>query len=194
MTKCPVTSSLQSGFTLIELMVVFSLIVILSSVGIASFVEYNHTEQVNVAASDFRSMLYTARSRAFSQLRDSSCYSGTFTGSGYVLKGYQVVACCSFPLCSSAACNTTGNDYELQAVYAYPDGSGATAQTCVAKKFSDPHVTISSDTNNTTATYFFFASITGAVTTNTSTPQAKIGITGYGTTKIAQVSAVGIIQ
>ncbi|HYK08861.1 MAG TPA: prepilin-type N-terminal cleavage/methylation domain-containing protein, partial [Candidatus Eisenbacteria bacterium] len=182
-----------AGFTLIELMVVFSVMVILSSVGIASFVSYSHSTQVDNSMKELKTSLYTARSRALSQLRDSSCYANGFTGQGYELKGYQVVMCCTFASCNEIQCNDASNSYELQAVYGNPDGSGITNQTCSTKKFSDPNVTITQ--NKTTATYFFFASITGALTSNVTSGQTpKITIGGYGVTKVASISATGVIQ
>lgn len=185
----------QSGFTLIELIIVFSIITILSSIGIAGFVSYNHSQTVDTYMKEFKSTLFTARSRALSQLRDSLCFSNGFTGQGYELQGYQVVACCTFgTLCQSQSCNNITNNYELQAVYANANGSGKTTQTCVGKKFADPNVTIDSS-SKTTATYFFFAAVTGAVTTNAAAGKlSQIGLTGYGTTKLATVSATGVIQ
>lgn len=183
----------HAGFTLIELMVVFSIMTILSAVGIAGYVNYSHSQEIDTAAKDFRGLLFTARSRAQSQLRDSSCYSSGFTGQGYELKGYQVVACCSFALCSQASCGTIGNNYELQAVYGYPDGSGKTTQTCEVKKFPSTNIRFASDTN-TTATYFFFASVTGAVSTNASGNTAKIGLSAYSLSRNISVSTTGVIQ
>ncbi|HSD98900.1 MAG TPA: prepilin-type N-terminal cleavage/methylation domain-containing protein [Patescibacteria group bacterium] len=186
---------IESGFTLIELIIVFSVITVLSSLGVASFVAYSRSQTIDTAMKDFKSVLFTARSRALSQLRDSTCFSSGFDGQGYELEGYQVVACCSFgPLCSSVQCNTVSNSYELQAVYGYPDGSGRVAQTCLSKKFADPNIGVSSS-NKTTATYFFFSSVTGAVTTNASSGQLpQIEFSGYGITKLATVSATGVVQ
>jgi len=109
------------GFTLIELIIVFSIMVILSAIGIASYVSYSHSAGIDTNMKEFKTMLFTARSRALSQLRDSSCIA---SGATYELKGYQVVLCCSFSKCFSEVCNSTQNSYELQAVYDYPDGSG----------------------------------------------------------------------
>lgn len=187
-------TSAQKGFTLIELIIVFSIMVILSSIGFASLVTYSHSQSIDTTMKDFKTTLFTARSRALSQLRDSSCFSSGFSGQGYELEGYQVVACCSFgSLCLSQQCNDVTNSYELQAVYANSDGTGRTAETCQAKKFSDPNISIDSS-SKTTATYFFFASVTGAVTTNATSGLSQLSITGYGYTKIATVSATGVIQ
>lgn len=187
--------ALSFGFTLIELIVVFSVMVILSSIGIASFVVYSHSQAVDTNMKEFKTMLFTARSNALSQLRDSSCFSNGFTGQGYQLAGYQVVACCSFgSLCLTKQCNTSSNSYELQAVYSYPDGSGETDQTCLGKKFTDPNITIVTS-SKTTATYFFFSSVTGTVTTNAQNGQTpEIGFSGYGITKVASISATGVIK
>lgn len=185
----------QAGFTLIELIIVFSIITILSSVGIASFVSYSRSQSIDTTMKEFKTTLFTARSRALSQLRDSACFSNGFTGQGYELQGYQVVACCSFgSLCLSQQCNNSSDSYELQAVYAYPDGSGRTTQTCVAKKFSDPNIQVDSS-SKTKATYFFFASVTGAVTTNAAAGSlSQISFKAYSITKLATVSATGVIQ
>lgn len=185
----------QNGFTLIELLIVFSVITILSSIGIASFVSYSRSQEVDIDMKNFKSMLFTARSRALSQLKDASCFSNGFTGLNYQLQGYQVVACCSFGLlCQNEVCNTPSNSYELQAVYASSDGSGQVQETCTAGSFNDPNVSVDSS-SKTTATYFFFSSITGAVTTNAGTNQIpQLAIKGYGITKIASISATGVIQ
>ena len=185
----------QAGFTLIELIVVFSIMTILSSAGIAAFVSISRSQTVDTYMKEFKSTLLTARSRALSQLRDQSCFSSGFNGQGYELEGYQVVACCSFgPLCFTQKCNGTANNYELQAVYGYPNGSGRTTQTCLGKKFADPNVHVDSS-SNTTATYFFFSSVTGAVTTNAASGKlSQISFTGYSTTKLATVSATGVVQ
>ena len=187
--------STQAGFTLIELIVVFSIITLLSAIGIASFVTYSRSQNVDTSMKDFKSMLFTARSRALSQLRDSACFSNGFTGQGYELEGYQVVACCSFgALCLNQQCNNSSNNYELQAVYGYSDGSGRITETCVGKKFNDPNVKVDSS-SKTKATYFFFSAVTGAVTTNAANGSlSQISFTGYGITKLATVSATGVVQ
>lgn len=78
------TSKLNQGFTLIELIVVFSVIVILSTVGIAAFVNYSHTQALNTAVLDSVSMLNVAKSRAMSQVKPGeSCLTQS-------LDGYQV--------------------------------------------------------------------------------------------------------
>ena len=70
------------GFTLIELIVVFSIMAILSSVGIASFVSYSRSQSIQTAASNLELTLELAKSRASSQVKPSQCLGA--------LSGYQV--------------------------------------------------------------------------------------------------------
>lgn len=62
----------QKGFTIIELIVVFSILVILSTLGIVAFVNYSRIQALNAAASDVVTMLQTAKSRAQSQVKPDS--------------------------------------------------------------------------------------------------------------------------
>lgn len=71
------------GFTLIELIVVFSLIGILTSLGIASYAGYNSSQIVQSNASNLVTQLNSAKSLSISQVIPTSC------GTNYVT-GYQV--------------------------------------------------------------------------------------------------------
>lgn len=95
------------GFTLIEIIVVFSVIAILSTAGIASFVTYSRSQTVEVAAQDIVAMLNTAKSRALSQVKPVASPCGE-AGEGGVLQGYRVsISANNYRL--SAVCG--GNDY-----------------------------------------------------------------------------------
>lgn len=72
------------GFTLIELIVVFSAISILSTIGIASFVNYSRSQALQTSATDLVNTLNLAKSRALSQVKPSQCTSQD------ALSGYQV--------------------------------------------------------------------------------------------------------
>ena len=87
----------RNGFTLIELIVVFSIIAILSSVGLASFVTYSRTQAVTSERNNLILTLNVAKARAQSQVKPSSCSSQT-------LNGYQVYI------------NTAANIYTLRVV------------------------------------------------------------------------------
>jgi prepilin-type N-terminal cleavage/methylation domain-containing protein len=77
--------SISRGYTFIELLVVFSIMGIVSMIGMASFISFNNAQAVDGAASGVTNALTIARERALSQIKPSSC---TTTR---VLIGYRVV-------------------------------------------------------------------------------------------------------
>lgn len=180
----------EMGFTLIELIVVFTLFTILSGVGVASFVTYSRSQGVDNSMKELKTTLYTARSRSLSQLKDVSCGSNV----NLQLLGYEVVLCTvpgrSHP--GGIACNNSSNAYELQIICGKADGSGQIATTVVDKKFIDPNISFD---NTSTVTYFFFSAITAAVTTDASGGNSpKAVIRGYSFGKSVNVSQTGVIQ
>jgi prepilin-type N-terminal cleavage/methylation domain-containing protein len=86
----------SAGFTLIELVVVFSIMAVLGTVGIASFVSYSRSQSLQQATNDLLTTLNTAKADAVSQIKPADCQNKT-------LNGYQVVLL-----------NTTS--YQLQAI------------------------------------------------------------------------------
>lgn len=74
---------MNKGFTLIELMVVFAIIGILTVVGIASYTTYNSTQTLNTSIADVTNVLTNAKSRAISQVKTPEC-------TGRTLNGYQI--------------------------------------------------------------------------------------------------------
>lgn len=75
---------IEQGFTILELIVVFAIIAILSTVGIAAFVSYGRTQALQTSASEVSVLLNLAKSRSLSQIKPSVC-------SSQILNGYQVV-------------------------------------------------------------------------------------------------------
>lgn len=61
------------GFSLIELLVVVSVIGVLSTLGIAGFSKYNDIQIVQAAANDVATTLNLAKSRALSQVKLGTC-------------------------------------------------------------------------------------------------------------------------
>lgn len=74
---------MKKGFTLIELLVSLSVVAILSTIGLAAYVEYSRQAALETAAASLKSALYDARSRALSQKKPEVC-NGSF-------QGYQVL-------------------------------------------------------------------------------------------------------
>lgn len=73
------------GFSLIELLVVISILALISVAGVASFVSFNNRQVIDGAVSDVANFYILGRQRALSQVRPEQCAS---TDS---LRGYQVV-------------------------------------------------------------------------------------------------------
>ena len=73
----------MKGFTLIELVVVFALIGVLTSIGVTSYTVYNSTQTIQIATGDVLNLLSTAKSRALSQVKPPQC-------AGKTLSGYQI--------------------------------------------------------------------------------------------------------
>ncbi|MFH1187170.1 MAG: prepilin-type N-terminal cleavage/methylation domain-containing protein [Candidatus Levyibacteriota bacterium] len=95
----PCSASGNKGFTMIELIIVISVIAAISVIGIAAFAGRGRIAEVDAATSDVASFLQLARSRAISQVKpqDPIVCSGT-------LRGYRVIID-----------QSTGN-YELEVV------------------------------------------------------------------------------
>lgn len=162
----------QKGFTLLELLIVFSITAVLSTVGIASFVTYSRQTTLSNTTSDIKNFLYSARSKALNGERDS-CSSTDY------LVGYEVLFCCSGAGCPT--CLGTGN-YEMDVLCS--SGSGNSSYPIQSKKYP-PNVTLFSSTNNS----YLFYTLSGGVN-NTGTLTYSV----FGTQKTISILKNGIIQ
>lgn len=77
--------AVRQGFTLVEIVVVFAIISVISIIAAVSFVNYNKTQNLQVAVSDLTSILTLARSRALSQAKPPEC-----SNQDKILNGYRV--------------------------------------------------------------------------------------------------------
>ena len=75
-----------AGFTLIEMLVVFSLLFTFSTVGIASYVQFTNDQSLNAAVGEFSTTLNISRMRAVSQVIPAAATSCA----GQTLRGYQI--------------------------------------------------------------------------------------------------------
>lgn len=159
----------QKGFTLIETIVVFAVMSILSTIAIAAFVNYNKTQNVQVAYSELSATLALARSRALSQVKPQQCTS--------VLNGYKVIL------------SVSDNTYKL-----YATCSGTNYEI---KRASLPKNVIF-DGIKTTSTLFYFSVITNGVTFNPPNPTSAsiaIYLIGYeSNSRTITVDSIGTIK
>jgi type II secretory pathway pseudopilin PulG len=125
----------SSGFTLLELVVVFSVIIILSTIGIAAFSTYAKIQSVQQSALQLYSTLGLAKSRASSQVKPAQC-------TGQTLNGYKVIV------------TTSTNSYELDVVC-----SGFSYK--IIGYVLSPGITF--DLTRTTSTSFYFPIISSGV-------------------------------
>lgn len=92
----------RGGFSLIELLVVFTIASVISGIGFASFTSYSRRQVVVQAAANFKQTVDLARFNALSQVKPATC------SSAKELSNFKV------NVCLNAICQmTSGIDYEL---------------------------------------------------------------------------------
>lgn len=157
------------GFTLIELVVVFSVIGILSVLGIAGFKEYNKVQTLQTAAHDVATTAKLAKSRALSQVK-----AGTQCGEPRVLKGYQL------HLTKESG---VFNRYRLK-IHCV-DSVGADWFYAIVNKYLPKNIVF----GGTDPINFYFPVLKGGVETN-----GQIVLTGYGRTKTILIDSLGGVR
>lgn len=135
----------KKGFTLIEILVAFSIIAILSSVSIASFVTYGRSQVLANAELDVSTLLNKAKSRSQTQVKPDilDCQTNP-------LDGYKVVF-----LTDPSTGFLTGT-YEMRVVC-------AGKENVIESKILPQGVTFSSYPSPTTTKEVFFKVISGGV-------------------------------
>jgi prepilin-type N-terminal cleavage/methylation domain-containing protein len=98
----------SSGFTLIELVVAFSIMAILGTVGIASFVNYSRAQALQQAVNNFSTALNTVKAASVAQVQNLNvngqnlaCVSGSIDGLGIAI-GYHANSYTFYVKCSGA--------------------------------------------------------------------------------------------
>ena len=150
----------NKGFTLIELIVVFTVIAILSTIGTASLVSYSRTQSLNQATNDLVQALNSAKTFSASQIKVLNINGKTYSqcqnpAQSYTLSGYGVKILSQHSYALYIACiNNNG------IVADYPANlSDPTNGTFVALP-SD----VSFDSTSTNITDIFFPVLSGGVT------------------------------
>lgn len=166
-SKLKLPASNQRGFTLIELIVVFSVIAVLSTIGVASFVGYSRAQTLQQATNDFITVLNTAKVRASAQVKPSPTCLTTST-----LQGYSVTV------------NIVARTYSLNVIC-----SGTT--TSISTTTLPTNVTFNSASGipPTTTTNIIFSVLTGGVS-----GIGNVVLSSYGATKTVTINSVGGIQ
>lgn len=81
----------NEGFTLIEILVVFSIVAVLSGIGIASFASYSRTQQLAQSANNIKLLVSEARFNALSGVKTNKGQDGnTVTCGSESFEGYSV--------------------------------------------------------------------------------------------------------
>lgn len=157
------------GFTLLELIIVFTVIAILSTVGITSFVSYSRSQSLQSAASDLASTLDSAKSQANSQVKPSQC------SADQALDGYKVVI-------DDPSLNPS-TKYSLYVV------CGQSQLVKTATLPDNGKIKFILDPGQTTTLSVFFPIIKGGVQ-----GAGNITLTGYNQSRCVNVSSGGVIK
>lgn len=173
----------QQGFTLIELIVVFSIVAVISIPGLAAFVSYSRSQAVQSSVYDLATIFQVAKSKAQSQVTIDK-NGNDLCGTGK-LSGYQVQVC---NVRSSPCVNRDNSDYELNIIC---DGTNINGNNPILSKKLPAQVSFGQLSSETTVTSFLFYPLTGAVNSS-----GKITITGYSNLKTIQIiiDAIGNIR
>lgn len=154
----------SSGFTMIELIVVFSIMAVLSTFGIASFVAYSRTQVLQQATNDLVNVLNTAKTRAASQIKPGPPCLATS-----ILQGYSLTV------------NIAARTYSLNIIC-----SGTTTALSTTTLPTNVFFNSISGTPPTTATNIIFPILTGGTSGS-----GNIVLSSFGRTKTVVTSSVG---
>lgn len=171
LTSCILHLTSKAGFSLIELLVVFSLVTVISGVGFAAFVSYSRKQTIIQASGQVKEIVDSAKFNALSSVKPSSCSSED------QLSGYKVI------FCSNALCVTPGADYEASVV------CGGSETVIKSGKLSD-NITFSNDGVSDICGTIMFSVISGI----TQGVPCQINVNGYGNQSIVTIDSTGHVS
>jgi prepilin-type N-terminal cleavage/methylation domain-containing protein len=154
-----------NGFTLLELIIVFSVIAMVSTVGIAAFVNYSRTQALQTSYLDLLNTLNVAKSYSISQIKPSSCGIN-------LLQGYRV------------AIDTFNNKYSL-----YTECQGY--EQLIKSSFLSKDKSIAFNSTLTTNSSILFPILSNDISNCANS--CTITINGYGNQRAIVVSSTGLI-
>lgn len=167
-----------AGFTLIELIVVMSVTALLSTLGIASFLTYSRSQDLQQSANVLTTYLQTARSEVLAQVKPAGICSGP-------LQSYQVLICCKGGGSNCPTCYSSDN-LEM-------DVDCGSNSPSVVLSYSFPS-DVAVDDTNTTKRSFVFVPITGGINGISSSAKVTLKNTVTSVSKVVTVSSAGVIQ
>lgn len=151
------TSYYSQGFTIIELLVVFSVLIVISGVGLVSFSNYSNTQSLNQAREDVLQFYKVAKFNAVSSVKPDLAQCNSSTISQYKMQ-----------LCAKTGSCLSTDTYEMDAV------CGSQTVKIQSKKLPAT-ISLGGATTCTTVTYNIQTGIT------TGLPCA-VELSGYGQT------------
>ncbi|MFH1833234.1 MAG: prepilin-type N-terminal cleavage/methylation domain-containing protein [Candidatus Levyibacteriota bacterium] len=177
----------RKGFTLIEFLVAFSIMAMLATFGLASYVNYSRMQTMNTAAYDVITMLNKAKSMAMSQAiqkgENNMCGNDSF-------KGFAVLICgLGGSLCQDRNDeNKTNANYEFDIVCGGNDSIANTNNPIENKK-----VPSEVEFKENSSTFFLFKSVVGGVKNG-----GNITLQGFGdiekTIEVDSAGNINIVQ
>ena len=159
----------NKGFTLVEILVVFVLMAIVSGLGFASFSDYNKKQTLVQSAKNFKEAIDFAKFSAISSVKPPSCPDASF------LNGYKVV------VCAKATCKGTGApDYEIDMICNGVD-------TPVQTKTFPKGITLDA---STTCSVISFNTISGSLTGGS----CSITLKGFSKQSVLNIDSIGNVS
>ncbi len=100
----------NKGFTIIEILVVFTVIAILAGIGITSFVAYSRSQQVSQTANNLKLLINEAKFNSLSVVKSTRSEDGSVAScDGEALTGYTITVSGSNEIRLSQVCESSGS-------------------------------------------------------------------------------------